>query len=292
MRFVSLIVCSCLLSLLACAATPDAPLAPVRYDPFVGDWLPKEAGGYVAQVFATGANAYQANVLAAFDDESSATPVAVLRGSRADGQSPVELSGGDGSGWTGVIRPDCCGSPQMEIANSKTGEKARFSQFMRPNPRLRIKPPEGAVVLFRERMRDGVFVLAKEHGLLLSQAEQNGGRLHLEFRMTNNESAAVVSAWAGAQIGLFAHYGRNDKTGCGTLFTPAPISPDVRAERALLEWQALDVETGDGRMTVFLNGVKIHDNRAVAGTSEKPAPVAIETHGAPVEFRNIWMLAR
>lgn len=292
MRFVLLIVFSCLLPLFVRAATPDAALAPARYDAFVGDWLPKEPGGYVAQVFATGSHAYQANVLAAFDDESSATPVAVLRGSRADGQSPVALSGGDGGGWTGVIRPDCCGSPQMEIANSKTGEKARFSQFMRPNPRLRAKPPEGASVLFAERMRDGVFVLAKEHDPLLSQEKQTGGRLHLEFRMTNNESAAVVSAWAGAHIGLFAHYGRNEKTGCGALLAPALVSPAVRAERALLEWQALDVEMAGGRITVFLNGVKIHDNLACAEPPEKHAPVTIETRGAPVEFRNLWMLAR
>ncbi|MDR1011708.1 MAG: DUF1080 domain-containing protein [Opitutaceae bacterium] len=286
----TLIVLSCVFPLTIHAMPPET-FVPARYDPFVGDWLPKKAGDCVAQVLATGANAYQVNVLAAFDDESSAEPVAVLRGTRPDENSPVELrdAGGD---WTGTIRPDCCASPQMVIINAKAGEKNHLAQFMRPNPRLRTKPPEGAIVLFADRMRDGVFTLAKEQAKLASRETFGNVRAHLEFRMSGDGSAAAATLWKGAWIGLFSSYGRSGRPACGTLLTTGPIPPAVRAERAVLEWQALDVETRDGWMTVFLNGVKIHDAVAGIAAPGEQAPLEIETRGAPVAFRNIWVLAQ
>lgn len=288
MRLPVLFILSCGLAL-AVAAAPEK-FAPAKYDPFVGDWLPKNAGDYVAQVFATGPNAYQLNVLVAFDDESGATPVAVLRGARPDENSPVELLEiGGGGTWTGVIRPDCCGSPQMEISNPKTNERARLSQFVRPNPRLRAKPPQGsnASVLFAGLMRDGVLTLAREDGPLVSAERVSSVRVHLEFRMLGEQSAAVVTLGRAAWIDLRATHGRNDAVVCGTLNR---VAPSARAERALLEWQAIDIEVSSDILRVFLNGVQIHDVTRLADSAER-APVKIETRGAPVELRNIWISA-
>ena len=276
------------------AAAAQENFTPARHDPFVGDWLPKNAGDYVAQVFATGGNAYQANLLAAFDDKSAGTPVAILRGTRPDEKSPVTLRETRGGDWTGTIRPDCCGSPQMELSNPKTGEKIHLSQYMRPNPALRMKPPEGATVLFGDKMHDGVMTLAAGQGRLASREEFGGAgvqarvRAHLEFRLLGGTSAGAVSLWRGsAWVGLLPSYGRDggDIAPSGSI---GPIAPDARAERAVLEWQALDIETSNGKVTVFLNSIKIHDNLPLAPTPAGRAPLEIETRGAPLEFRNIW----
>lgn len=283
MRLLALVILSCGLALLAADAREK--FEPAKYDPFVGDWLPKNAGDYVAQVFATGPNAYQLNVLVAFDDESVATPVAVLRGARPDEDSPVELRETGGGAWIGVIRPDCCGSPQMEISNPKTKESARLSQFMRPNPRLRARPPTGAVarMLFTNRMRDGVRTL--DSAILISEALGENVRAHIEFRLLGDKSAAAVTLWKDKWIELRASHGRGGAVACGTL---GGTPPSIRAERAILEWQALDIETRAGRATVFLNGVKIHGGAEMAKTAARE-PLKIETRGAPVELRNMWV---
>lgn len=286
-RSIPLIVLTSVLSLRALAAAPGE-FVPARYDPFVGDWLPKTAGDCVAQAFSTGSNAYQVNVLVAFDDESGGEPVVVLNGTRPDEKSAVELSGGAGD-WTGAIRPDCCGSPRMEISNSKTGGTMRFSQFMRPNPRLRMKPPPGASVLFGDRMKDGVFTLAASEGKLTSGEAFGNSRVHLEFRMLSDKSAGAVTMWKNMWTSLVPSYGRKVAAACGSIES---LFPSVRAERAVLEWQALDVETLDGRVTAFLNGVKIHDNAGGIVETGKRAPLEIETRGEPVEFRNIWVEAK
>jgi hypothetical protein len=311
MRYPAIVFSVCVFALSAAVAvagtagavgSAQGRFAPVQYDPFVGDWLPNNAGDYVAQVISTGSNAYQANVLFAFDDESSAKPVAVLRGTRPDEKSPVELRDESG-GWTGTMRPDCCGSPQMEITNSKTNEKVRLLHHMRPNPRLQVKPPEGAVVLFVERMRDRVFTLAMEDGAIVSRDMFSGARarvrVHVEFRMIGEQSAGAVrflgaGADAGAdasagRIELRASFGRGDGVACGTM---GRLAPSVRAERALLEWQALDIEASPDAWVVFLNGVKIHEIARVRLGDSPPVeklPLKIEATGEPVEFRNIWV---
>ena len=287
MRFFALIVISCIFPIFVHAAGSAAYVL-AKYDPFVGDWLPKKTGDYVAQVFATGSNAYQANILVAFDDAESAEPVAVLRGTRSDEKSPVELLGTD---WTGVIRPDCCGSPQMEISNTKTGERIQLAQYMRSNPRLRAKPPVGAIVLFADRMVDGRVILERTQGKLVSVENFKNAHVHLEFRMLSDQSAAAVTLWKKAPwIRVAASYGRSGAVPpCGSL---GLLQPSVRAERAVLEWQALDIKTDNGNVTVFLNGVKVHDNVAKIFIPDGSCQIEIETDEAPVEFRNVWVMPR
>jgi hypothetical protein len=51
-------------------------------------------------------------------------------------------------------------------------------------------------------------------------------------------------------------------------------------------------------MTVYHNGVKIHDNVAIpvdntragmGGDPCTPGPIMLQDHGHPVQFRNIWL---
>jgi hypothetical protein len=57
------------------------------------------------------------------------------------------------------------------------------------------------------------------------------------------------------------------------------------------------VKTQNARITVFQNGVLIHDNVEVprktgAGQQEgpKPAPILLQEHGNEVSFRNLWIV--
>ena len=56
-------------------------------------------------------------------------------------------------------------------------------------------------------------------------------------------------------------------------------------------------KTANARVTVIHNGVKIHDNFELphvtpGGMNNKegePAPLLLQDHGNPVQYRNIWV---
>ncbi len=88
--------------------------------------------------------------------------------------------------------------------------------------------------------------------------------------------------------------------------------PDVNACRPPGEWQTYDIvfrrprfdkEGGllsPARMTVFHNGILVHDCRVLTGPTAHKArppykahadrlPISLQDHGDPVRFRNIWV---
>lgn len=85
---------------------------------------------------------------------------------------------------------------------------------------------------------------------------------------------------------------------CGAIY--GRRAPDYNAALPPLSWQALDVayrRHGEAAsITAFLNGVLIHnqvlvDDPTAGALLEGPRPVILlQDHGAPVRFRNIWVL--
>jgi len=84
-------------------------------------------------------------------------------------------------------------------------------------------------------------------------------------------------------------------------------SPAVNASAPPMEWQSLEVEfrtpridaaghkTANARMSVWHNGVKIHDAVELPkitgggrGETAAPLPVNLQAHGGLLQFRNIW----
>jgi hypothetical protein len=88
--------------------------------------------------------------------------------------------------------------------------------------------------------------------------------------------------------------------------------PLVNASRAPGEWQTFDIVfraprfdaqgglAAPARMTVFHNGILVHDNEALTGPTAHKArppykphagklPLSLQDHSHPVRFRNIWI---
>ena len=88
-------------------------------------------------------------------------------------------------------------------------------------------------------------------------------------------------------------------------------APDVNPARKAGEWQTFDIDfraarwnsagekTANARMTVFLNGTRIHDNVEIPNKTglgrpegPEPGPIFLQDHDNPVLFRKIWILPR
>jgi hypothetical protein len=201
--------------------------------------------------------------------------------------------------------------------NNKLGELGRVD---RRSKTLGMKPPSGAVVLFdgttAENFKDG-----KLDGKLLQQgvtSRQTFGdcRLHLEFRTSympyargQGRSNSGVYMQGRYEVQVLDSFGlTGEQNECGGIYSIA--KPKLNMCYPPLAWQTYDIDftaskfdsagkkTANGKMTVRLNGVVIHQDVALthrttaSPLSEGPenGPLYIQNHGNPVRFRNIWVV--
>jgi len=195
----------------------------------------------------------------------------------------------------------------------------------RESDTLGAKPPEGAIVLF-----DGTPSSLESHwqpgAKLVEDNLLSAGcttldhfrdyRLHLEFRTPFQPDA---NGQGRGNSGLY-HQGRyetqvldsfgfeNENNSCGAIY--GVRAADFNACLPPGHWQTYDVEftaarwdaegrkTGDAKLTVWLNGYRIHGEVAVPGPTtaapwkeaSQPGPLYLQDHGNPVVYRNIWLV--
>jgi hypothetical protein len=153
-------------------------------------------------------------------------------------------------------------------------------------------------------------------GNIMTKATFGGSfKLHVEFRVPYMPKASGqgrgnsgVYVQGRYEVQVLDSYGLKSKDNdCGGIYGVA--APLVNACKAPTVWQSYDIEfkapvCKDGkkvepaRITVYHNGVKIHDNVAITkdnttaglgGDVCTPGPIMLQDHGNPVQFRNIWL---
>lgn len=195
-------------------------------------------------------------------------------------------------------------------------------------------PPSDAIILFDGKhlnswvdtkgnpakwtVSDGAMTVAKGAGDIKTKQTFGDIQLHIEWRTP----AKVEGEGQGrGNSGIFfdekyelqvldSYNNRTYSNGqAGSIYKQS--IPMVNASKPPGEWQVYDVvylapkfnENGTlktpGRITVFHNGVLIHHNTEIKGTTEyigKPKVVAhgkgsirLQDHGNPTSFRNIWV---
>ncbi|QJW95844.1 3-keto-disaccharide hydrolase [Frigoriglobus tundricola] len=196
------------------------------------------------------------------------------------------------------------------------------------------KPPPGATVLFDGKdfsqwvkrdgksevkwtLKDGVMEGVKGHGDIVTK-ETFGGKfkLHLEFRVPYEPTGSGqgrgnsgVYVQGRYEVQILDSYGlKSEKNDCGAIYGVA--APKVNACKAPTVWQTYDIEfaapkfengkkTEPAHMTVYQNGIKIHDNvpipvdnttAGLGGSPATPGPILLQDHGHPVQFRSVWLL--
>jgi len=143
-------------------------------------------------------------------------------------------------------------------------------------------------------------------------------QLHVEFwvpLLPNNHGQArgnsgVFFMGFTYEIQILDSYELKPEVGdCGAIYSYTP--PMVNACRPPETWQSYDMvfhaprfdaagkKTANARVTVFQNGVLIHDNAEFPGPTvdhsapdvKAPGPIQLQNHGYAVRFRNVWVRA-
>ncbi|MFW6170407.1 MAG: 3-keto-disaccharide hydrolase [Planctomycetota bacterium] len=245
-------------------------------------------------------------------EKSHQKQLASLIGRRSGGF--LVLSGGP---WALVVHPDHC-----LVINEKGDQIGRLKRMVRESPTMGAKPPKDATVVFDGSDAEQ-FTKAKvtEDGLLMEGATVKpmfqDFNLHCEFRLPlmpgdrgqgrANSGFYLQSRYEVQVLDSFAKPPKNN--GCGALYQYR--EPDVNACLPPLQWQTYDImftaprwdadnqKIRNARITVWLNGTKVHDNQELesktgSGSDESPTllPIRLQDHGDPVRFRNLWVIDR
>ncbi|HEY1080792.1 MAG TPA: DUF1080 domain-containing protein, partial [Prosthecobacter sp.] len=146
-------------------------------------------------------------------------------------------------------------------------------------------------------VQDGILInrveKGKHFGNLRTDAEFEDFNLKLEVRTQENSNSGIYLRGI-YEVQVAETFGKAlDSHNMGALYSR--ITPAVAAEKAIGEWQTMDITLVDRHLTVILNGKTIIDNQPVLGctggalTSDefKPGPLFFQGDHTNVDFRNI-----
>lgn len=164
-------------------------------------------------------------------------------------------------------------------------------------------------------LADGVATVKAGTGDIVSTRTFGDAQIHIEFRtpveagdgQDRGNSGVYIHGRYEVQV-LDSHSSATYPDGqCGAIYKQH--APLVNACRPQGEWQTYDIvfraprfddagkKTASARLTVFHNGVLIHDHAEVRGPTggamgqaETPTgPILLQEHGHAVQFRNLWV---
>lgn len=190
--------------------------------------------------------------------------------------------------WTGVRAPQLKSVP---LAQLKEGASVELFNGRDLTGWAATRP--GAPVLW-----------SVENGILKNQAGTTDIRtearfwdfkLHVEFRYAEHSNSGI-GLRGRYEIQIADDFGQPpSKHGNGALYSR--VAPVKNASKRAGEWQTYDITLTGNRLTVLLNGEKIHDNIEIEGLTAmaidpnegEPGPIVFQGDHGPVEFRKITL---
>ncbi|MCA9196480.1 MAG: DUF1080 domain-containing protein [Planctomycetales bacterium] len=198
--------------------------------------------------------------------------------------------------------------------------QSHLQKVIRKSPTLNLPPPANADVLF-DGTHTGNFKDGKlsEEGFLIAGTEfiplYKDFQLHIEFKTPympyarsqnrGNSGVYLLSRYEVQVLDSFGLEGVFNE--CGSLYRTQPPAQNMAFPP--LTWQTYDItfhspefdtsgqKIKNARITVLHNGVPVHDNYEIpnktgAGKPEGTElfPIKLQEHGAPVHYRNIWIV--
>jgi len=164
---------------------------------------------------------------------------------------------------------------------------------------------------------DGVLTASPVWDSLVTKEAYRDFQLHVEFNVNKAENPKDAEADGNSGIYIQKRYELQIHNSFGIPekdYTPSfggsiykLKKPDRLVNKPHGEWQTYEIvfrsarfdgekKTEDARITVYQNGILIHDDFAIprktgAGAAEgpEPGPIKFQGHHNPVKFRNVWI---
>jgi hypothetical protein len=271
---------------------------------------------FEARVIAMGKDAYKIYVRQALADGKVGK---VELDGKAEGDAVAFKSKGGDVEWTATYAPGAI--------KGKAGDVAfEAKRVQRKSPSMGKAPPAGAIVLIDGKNFDNVTkgkaeedwkpaddgsIQVPKGGMNTKQQFDGSYDEHVEFlcplmpaaRSQGRGNSGCYQA-NGDEVQVLDSFGMDTYKGggCGGLYNyKDPDTFDVFSLASLppLEWQTYDIEyrvekkdgkpAGKPKITVWHNGIKIHDNAELKNDAKKGG-LHFQDHGNPVRYRNIWVL--
>ena len=100
----------------------------------------------------------------------------------------------------------------------------------------------------------------------------------------NNRSQVNLWNWPGGSGEVYGY--RTNKKHSQAI--RAALTPKVKADKPIGEWNRMLITLKGDRLTVILNGQKVIDNAQLPGVPAK-GKIALQHHGSAIEFANIYI---
>jgi hypothetical protein len=295
--------------LFASAAPPEAEVQGL-YEGALKD------GKFEARVIAMGKDAYKIYLR---QDLGGGKVGKVELDGKVEGDAVTFKNKGGDVEWTGTYGAGA-------IKGTAGGAAYEMKRVERKSPTMGKKPPQGAIVILDGKNwdqinptrtaeewkagEDGSIQISK--GNLTSKQQFDGSfDYHVEFMCPLMAAARGQGRGNsgcylpnGDEVQVLDSFGMETYKGggCGGLYNyKDPDVFDVFSLASLppLEWQTYDMEyrvekadgkpTGKPKITVYHNGIKIHDAAELKNAAKKGG-LLWQDHGNPVKYRNIWVL--
>lgn len=237
-------------------------------------------------------------------------------------------TGGQRGNYTAMV------SDGVLTGTDESGQSFTLRRVIRESPTLAKQPPEGAVVLFNGT-NTNEFIHGEpndypntyfpgEGGMTADGLLKEGATtlqdfrdclLHVEFRVPfepdkdpNYRGNSGVYLQGAYEVNILDSLGlRGAEKDNGVIW--GVRDPDVNMSFPPLSWQTFDIDfvaaryaggekIQNARMTVYFNGILVHDDVEIPGATShnplpernQPGPVFLQANPFPVRFRYIWVL--
>ncbi len=132
---------------------------------------------------------------------------------------------------------------------------------------------------------DGVYVNTPRSTDILTERQFTDFHLHVEFMIPKGSNSGVYLR-GRHEIQIFDSFGKEvlRPVDCGSIYGSSV--PAANASKPPGQWQTFDVTLVGRRLTVFHNGVCIH-NHLDLGAAAKPGPILLQGDHGKVSYRNL-----
>ena len=98
--------------------------------------------------------------------------------------------------------------------------------------------------------------------------------------------SGIATTWPRGTAGLAP--GVRVTPECVVLGVRAGVTPKVRADGRLGQWNRFEITMKGDRLTVVLNGQTVIENAQLPGIAPR-GPIALQHHGDEIQFANIYI---